>query len=42
MLKIGAINVVIGDILNEKFLKLHSELSNEKLNFIAWIKAFYK
>ena len=42
MLKIGAINVVIGDILNEKFLKLHSELSNEKLNFIDWIKAFYK
>ena len=42
MLKIGAINVVVGDILNEKFLKLHSELPNEKLNFIAWIKAFYK
>ena len=37
-LKIVKNNVMIDDILNEKFLKSHSHLP-EKIVFISWIKA---
>ena len=38
VLKIGTNIVLIGDALNERFLKSHSHFP-EKLIFIAWIKS---